>query len=408
MAENIVIVGGGHGAVMTALNSRKLGFKGAIIIVGEEDEIPYQRPPLSKGYLLGETVRKRLQVRHPDVLAENQIELLTGVRVTGIDRNAKQLSLEAGEPVAYDKLVIATGARPRLLDVPGADLDGIHTIRSLADVDALREELPSAVNCIIIGAGFIGLEAAAVLRKLDKKVTVLEAAGNMMGRSVSSEVATFFQSAHESRGVVFQFNCFATAFQGKAGRVRAVETKDGRTWPAELAILGIGILANDELAKASGLATDRGILVDEYCRTEDSSIYAIGDCTRHRNLRYQGHISLESVQNAVDQAKVVAAAIAGEAKPYRDLPWFWSDQYDMKLQIAGLSQGSDETMIYDDGRESGKLGICHFKAGELIAVETVNRAADHIAAQRLLASGKPVRREDLSGESSSLKAMAGF
>jgi len=406
--SNIVIVGGGHGAVMTALNSRKLGFEGTISIIGEEDEIPYQRPPLSKGYLLGETARERLQVRHPEVIAENRIELRTGVRVTGISRKIKQVNLESGERITYDKLVIATGARPRLLDVPGAELSGIHTIRSLADIDALREELPRATNCVIIGAGFIGLEAAAVLRKLDKEVTVLEAAASVMGRSVSTEVATFFRTVHENRGVTFHFNCLTAAIEGRAGRVCAVQTEDGRNWPADLVIFGVGILANDELAQKAGLTTDHGILVDEYCRTNDPSIYAIGDCTRHRNLRFDGYISLESVQNAVDQAKVVASVIAGKAKPYNDLPWFWSDQYEMKLQIAGLSQGSDEIMVYDDGQDGVKLGVCHFRSGELIAVETVNRAADHIAAQRLLASEKPVRREDLGSKETSLKAMAGF
>ncbi len=406
--DNIVIVGGGHGAAIAAVTMRKLGIEAPIQIIGEEPETPYQRPPLSKAYLLGEMVRERLQVRHPDVFKENNIELTLGQKVMELNRTIQQLLLESGEVVAYDKLVLATGGVPRKLNISGSDLNGSHCIRNLADIDLLRSELAAAHDCVVIGAGFIGLEAAAVFSKLGKSVTVLEAADGVMGRSVSSETAAFFKTAHENHGVKFNFDCFATEFVGKAGRVKEVQAADGRVWPADVIVVGIGIEPADSLAKTAGLTCDRGVLVDEFCRTDDPNIYAIGDCTRHRNLRYEGHISLESVQNAVDQAKIVASGLAGNPQPYNELPWFWSEQFDLKLQIAGRSQGANNVLIYDDGLESGKLGVCHFAVEHLIAVETVNRAADHMVAGRLLSGTKPITRSDLAGEGASLKAMAGF
>ncbi len=406
--DDIVIVGGGHAAAIAAVSLRKLEVARPIRILCAESELPYQRPPLSKGYLSGSYLRERLAIRHAEFYSERGIELHLGQTVRAIDRQAKQVRFEDGDTVAYGDLILATGAREIRLDIPGADLAGIHTVREIADIDHLRGELEGADVCAVIGGGFIGLETAAVFRKLDKKVILFEAAERLMGRSVSQEISEFYLNYHRAQGVDIRLSALVAGIDGADGRIAAVESGDGERVAADLVVMGVGVRPRDELARAAGLKCERGVLVDEFCRTDDKHIYAIGDCTRHRNLRYDDLLCLESVQNAVDQANVVATVLAGAPQPYDMVPWFWTDQYDLKLQIAGLTRGADDRLVYDDSSESGKLGICHFRAGELIAVETVNRAADHVLARRLLSASTPTRRADLLEPAASLKALAGL
>lgn len=382
----VVILGGGQAGWQTAESLRQEGWTGAIALIGEENRLPYQRPPLSKAYLLGEIDLPRLMFRAPQWYADHDITVRTGVRATAIDRAARTVALDDGAYVAYDHLVLALGARPRPLPVAGAGLAGVHHLKTIDHITAIESELAAVEDVAVIGAGFIGLEFAAVARKLGKRVTVLEAAPRVMARAVCPELSAFFADAHRGHGVDLRLGAGVAALRGGA-RVAAVELADGSTVPAGLVVVGVGVVPEIELAAAAGLECDNGIVVDAHCRTSDPRVFAAGDCaaTRHP-FADGGLIRLESVQNAADQGRIVAASIAGTPKAYDAPPWFWSDQYDLKLQMVGLRQGCDLTVTRGD-MASGKFSLFHFRADVLRSVDSVNRAADHIQGRKLLAAG---------------------
>ena len=403
MSGGTIIIGAGHSGGIAAEALRSKGYEGKVTLIGDEAALPYQRPPLSKGFLLGEVSAEQLYLKPADFYAQKTIDVVTETRVEAIQRDDKTVALSTGETLSYDFLIIATGARPRMLNVPGADLAGIHALRTLEDVDAIRTGLEDAQSCAVVGGGFIGLEIAAVLKKLDKQVTIIEAADRLMGRAVSPNVSDFFLDLHRGNGCTVMLSAGVTGFEGDDGHVQRVVTSAGPV-DAGLAVIGIGVIPNDDLARATGLAVDRGIVVDRSGRTSDPDIFSIGDCCHLEHAMHEGRIRLESVQNAVDQAKLVASAIIGDPADYGVVPWFWSDQYKAKLQIAGLSNPEQDRIAYRD-EEAGTLAVYHFDNDRLRAAETVNRAADHMSARRLIAAEAPVSRADIEATGGQLKPL---
>ncbi|MER5181008.1 FAD/NAD(P)-binding oxidoreductase [Streptomyces sp. NPDC002896] len=388
-----VVVGAGQAGAQVAATLRKDGYDKPITLIGNEPEPPYHRPPLSKAFLLGSAGETALHLRDESFYRDNAIELRLGTWVTGIDRSAKEVRL-VGATLAYEHLVLATGARPRPLAVPGADFDGVLPLRSLADARELRERMASARSVVIVGGGFIGLEFAAVAAAEGREVTLLEVGERLMGRSVTEQVSRYFADAHVDRGVRVRLGTGVVEFLGRRGDVTGVRATDGQTHAADLVVTGVGVVPNSELADQAGLAVNNGILVDTSLRTADPRIHAIGDCARFLSAHLTVPVRLESVQNAVDQAGHAGRRIAtGEARPYRELPCFWSDQKGIKLQIAGLSTGYDHVQLLGDPA-GGRFSTLAFRSGRLVAVESVGRPAEHMAARRLLSSGReltPVR-----------------
>ncbi|CCQ74511.1 NAD(P)/FAD-dependent oxidoreductase [Magnetospira sp. QH-2] len=402
-APGVVIVGAGQAGYQTAESLRQEGYEGSITVVGEEPHVPYQRPPLSKAYLLGETDKHRLKFRAEEYYGEHAIDMRVNMAVTAIDRAAKHVSLSDGTTLDYARLVLATGARVRTLPVPGGDLDGVLTLKTLDDVDHIERRLKTVENVVVIGAGFIGLEFAAVSRKLGKNVTVLEAAPRVMGRVVSETLSSYFEQVHRDHGVRIHCNAMVSELTGN-GMVEAVLCADGTSYPADLVVVGIGVIPNVALAESAGLPCANGITVDEFCRTGDPDIYAAGDCAVYAHPFADAPLRLESVQNAADQGRTVAAAIAGNPKPYETVPWFWSDQFDLKLQMVGLQNGCDQMVIRGD-REAHKFSLFHFRAGRLRAIDSINKAADHIQGRKLLAAGKSPTPEQAADESFKLNSL---
>ncbi|PLX40524.1 MAG: pyridine nucleotide-disulfide oxidoreductase [Hyphomicrobiales bacterium] len=402
----IVIAGAGQAGFQCAESLRQHGFDGPISLIGEEASVPYQRPPLSKAYLLGESDHQRLKFRDDGWYGEHDIDLRTGVTVTGIDRAGHAVGLSSGGTLGYQRLVLALGARVRPLPVPGAELDQVCYLKTIADVDRIAARLETADQVVVIGAGFIGLEFAAVARKFGKQVTVLEAAERVMGRAVSATLSGFFEQAHEARGVRILCNCAVTRINPLPdGRV-GVEAGDGAVHEADLVVAGIGVVPNTELAAEAGLACDNGIAVDGFGQTSDKDIFAAGDCAS-TPLPFAGRrLRLESVQNAVDQAKCVAASLAGAPQAYDRVPWFWSDQFELKLQMAGLIEGCDSHVSRGD-MAAGKFSLFHFRAGQLRAVDAVNKAADYIMGRKLLEAGLSPSPEQVADESFKLKSLLG-
>jgi len=381
--QSVVVVGGGQAGFQTAASLRQGGFRGRITLIGDEPGLPYQRPPLSKAYLLGKVAADGLCFRPTTYFADQRIDLLHD-RVTNIDRANRRIALAAGAALDYGHLVLAPGARNRPLPVPGAELAGVFGLRTLADADALRPRLRAARSVVVVGAGFIGLEFAAVAAANGVSVHVIELADRPMARAVSRETARFFREAHEGWGVKFDFGQGIACIVGRDGRVTAVELSSGKQLLADLVVFGIGVLPNVELAAEAGLEVDNGIRVDAFLRTSDPCISAIGDAASFPGAHSSRHVRLESVQNAVDQARCVAARLTGQASPYRALPWFWSDQGDLKLQIAGLLNGCDSAVVLGSPSERAFSTLC-FHQGHLVAVESVNRPGDHMAARKILA-----------------------
>jgi 3-phenylpropionate/trans-cinnamate dioxygenase ferredoxin reductase subunit len=402
----VVIVGGGQAGFQTADSLRQEGYDGPIAILGEEPHAPYQRPPLSKAYLLGETDRERLKFRPEAIYAERGIDLRTGVRVEAIDRAAKAVTLAGGERLAYGHMVLATGARVRELPVPGADLAGVHSLKTLDDVDAIEAGLAAVERVCVIGAGFIGLEFAAVARKLGKGVTVLEAAPRVMGRVAAPELSEFVTGLHRAHGVEIVCGAQVSELRGEGGRVAAVACADGRLFDAGLVVVGIGVVPDVALAEAAGLECDNGIAVDGFCRTSDPDIFAAGDCASFDHPFAGKRIRLESVQNAADQGRIVAAAIAGTPRLYDSVPWFWSDQYDVKLQMAGLMDGCDETVVRGDPA-SGKFSLLHFRQGQFRAVDAISKPADYVQGRKLLEAGLSPTPEQARDTGFKLKDLLG-
>ncbi len=381
---SVAIIGAGQAAAQLIDSLRRRGHAGAITLVGDEG-FPYQRPPLSKKYLAGELGLDRLQLRQPRYFDEQRVELRLGRRATAIDRHAKQVQLVGGATLDYEHLIIATGSHPRRLKMPGADLAGVHYLRSLSDADHLRTEVHVGQRAVIIGGGYIGLEVAATLRQLGMEVTVLEMADRVMNRVVAEPVSRYYEREHASHGVKIELDVGVLALQGDTnGRVCAVETNRGAI-AANLVVVGIGVLPTDELAQNAGLACDNGIVVDEYCRTSDQAIFAIGDCSNHPSAHYGRRVRLESVDNAFEQANTVATNITGTPTKHDRVPWFWSDQYHHKLLIVGLADGHDQAILRGD-QANHSFSVCYLRDGEFIAIDTVNMAKDQMAARKLIAS----------------------
>lgn len=380
--NSIVIIGAGQGGYQVAASLRQEGFTGQITLIGDEPGLPYQRPPLSKAYLLEKITTTNLRLRQENWFADQKVDLLHD-RVTAIDRAQHRVTLASGQALAYDHLVLATGARNRTLPVPGADLQGVIGIRTLADADALMPMVKQAKSAVVVGAGFIGLEFAAVAASLGLSVHVLELADRPMARAISQPMSQLFRDAHEGWGVTFDFRQGLTRIDGQDGRASAVITTDGRSLPADLVVYGIGVLPNVELAAEAGLDIENGIRVDAHLLTTDPAISAIGDAVAFPSVHAGGLVRLESVQNAVDQARNVAARLMGKPAPYTALPWFWSDQGDLKLQIVGLSTGHDQTLLLGDPA-SRQITVLCFKGDTLLAIETSNKPADHMVARKIL------------------------
>ncbi|HEX5786686.1 MAG TPA: FAD-dependent oxidoreductase [Woeseiaceae bacterium] len=405
MPETLVIVGGGHAAGQAIASLRQQKYRGRIVLLGEETHPPYQRPPLSKKFLAGELSAERLYVKPAAFYDAPDIDVRPGTRVTGIDRDRGAVTTEDGLTVAWDALLIATGSRVRRL--PGDETlpAGIHYLRNIADVDAIRADFAVAKRLVIVGAGYIGLEVAAVARTLGLDVTVLEMAGRVMSRVVSPAVSAFYESVHRAQGVDLRLNTGLAGFAGRP-RVRAVVTAAGDEIPADVVVVGVGIVPNVELAAAAGLEVDDGIVVDAGCRTSDPRIYAIGDCTSHPSAIYGRRVRLESVPNALEQARTAAGNLCGGRLEHAEVPWFWSDQYDLKLQIAGLSQGYDSVIVR--GSPADRAFSClYLRDGRLLAIDAVNTPRDFMQAKALIASRAhpdPARAADAA---SPLKGLAG-
>jgi 3-phenylpropionate/trans-cinnamate dioxygenase ferredoxin reductase subunit len=406
MAEPVVaIIGAGQGGFQTASSLRQEGFAGRIVLFGDEPVLPYQRPPLSKSYLAGESGRDELWLRPEAFYEKQRIELALGESVARIDRRGAALRLASGRDFPCDRIVLATGARNRPLPVPGADLDGVLGLRGLADADALRQRLAEAREVVVIGAGFIGLEFASVAITAGAAVHIVELTQSPMGRVVSVPVSRFYTEAHRQWGATLSLGTGVARILSERGRVTGVETSDGRRLPADLVLVCIGVVANAELAAAAGLAVANGVVVDETLVTEDPAIWAIGDCASFPTRFAEGRVRLESVQNCVDQARAVAAAIVGKPAPYDKVPWFWSDQRDLKLQIAGLVTGHDAAIVRGEP-ESRSFSVFCFRGGRLIGVESVSRPADHIAARRILAGEPRLSPEEAADPDFDLRAHA--
>ncbi|MBK6596797.1 MAG: FAD-dependent oxidoreductase [Proteobacteria bacterium] len=395
MPERIVIVGAGQAASQAVDTLRKQGFGGSLTLVGDEPVAPYQRPPLSKKYLAGLLAADRLTIRHDAFYADHQVDTRWGRAAVKLDPARQLVELDEGEALPYDALLLTTGSRPRRLSLPGAELDGIHYVRNVADVDRIRAELAATRRAVVIGGGYIGLEVTATLRDLGIDVTVLEMADRVMNRVVCETVSRFYEQQHRKRGVELLLGTGLAELLGDGDKLRAVRCVDGREIECDLVIVGIGVLPNDELASAAGLKCNNGILIDEFCRTSEPAIFAAGDCTQQVNRHFGVSVRLESVDNAFEQANTAALNMVGVMTVHDKVPWFWSDQYDLKMIIVGLSQGHDE-LVLRGTPDNHSFSVCYLKEGELIAIETVNQAKDQMAARKLIAAHARPNRAKLA------------
>lgn len=404
-ASGVVIVGGGLAGFQSAVALREMGYADRIVLVCDEAFAPYHRPPLSKGFLLDETDEARLAMRPVDFFAGKNIELILGRRVAAIDRVQHRVTLDDNAMLNYRHLILAVGARNRLLPVPGANFAGVCHLRTLPEAQILRERLREVNSAVVIGAGFIGLEFAMSAIKRNVEVTVLDVMDRPMARALSPTMSAIFTREHEKCSVKFAFKTQANRVVERDGDVSGVETTDGRVFPAELVVVGIGVEPNVELAAACGLQIRNGIVVDEQLLTEDPYISAVGDCAAHPNVFADGaEIRLESVQNATDQARCVAARLSGKPLRYTNVPWFWSDQGALKLQIAGVATHIDQSVLRGDPAGVSCANFC-FRGGRLLAVETLNRPADHMAARRLLAQHVALTPAEAADEGVDLKKL---
>mgnify|MGYP001825917653 CR=1 FL=1 len=401
----ILVIGGGQAGAQALISLRQNGYEGALHLIAEEPFLPYQRPPLSKAYLKGEMAKERLAFKPQDWYESHNITLHLGVRADKIDRENHILHLQDGTELTYDALIIATGARPRPLKLEGADLKGVQDLRGLDDIDQLRPALKRGTRLVIIGAGYIGLEAAAAARSLGAEVTVLEMAERVLARVTSPVISTFFTQLHERQGVSIRTKVRTDCLMGKAGHVSGVKLSTGEELPADIVLVGIGVLPNQELAEAAGILCETGICVDEAGRTSDPDIFAAGDCTSRPLIHYDRRGRLESVHNAIEQGKCVAAALMEKPGPKLDVPWFWSDQYHIKLQIAGLSQGYENFIVRGDPT-SERFAVFYFKAGKLLGVDAINAPPEFLVTKKLIISGSALAPEELQDTSLSMKEIA--
>jgi 3-phenylpropionate/trans-cinnamate dioxygenase ferredoxin reductase subunit len=399
MQPGVVIVGGGQAGLEAAAGLRTQGYEGTVTLICEEPHAPYQRPPLSKEFLTGKQDVDRVFLRTLAYYEKQRIDLILDERVTEINAGAKLVHLAGGGTIPYAHLILAVGARNRILPAPGTE--NVLYLRSLDEAVTLKQRIAEARHgVVVIGGGFIGLEVAAAARAAGKPVTVIEAAPRLMARAVSPVLSNFFLDLHRSRGTEVLLNTLAVEV-----RPDSLTLENGRRLAADLVVAGIGVVPNVELARAAGLEVNDGIMVDEYLRTIDPAIFAIGDCAEHPNVFAGGRVRLESVQNAVDQARCVARVILGQAEPYRDVPWFWTDQFDVRFQMAGLS-GTHDQSVLRGSIETGKFSVFYFKQGRLLAVDSVNRVGDHVNARKMLAAGTPLTLVQAADETVDLKRLA--
>jgi 3-phenylpropionate/trans-cinnamate dioxygenase ferredoxin reductase subunit len=402
--QTCVIVGASHAGTQLALSLRQGGWEGRIVLAGDEPVKPYQRPPLSKDVLSGAKSMEQILIR-PDAVLENAgIEFMLGRRVETIDRTRKILYLDNGETQDYDKLALTLGAYPSTIPLTGTDKYGVHYLRKLADVEQIRPLIGEGKSAVIIGGGYIGLEAGAVLRQTGMTVTVLEALPRVLQRVTAPVVSTFYQRLHDEEGLWVVTGALVTSIEGE-DQVERVHCADGSEIDADLVIIAVGVLPNTELAARAGLDVEDGILVDEFARTSDPDIVAAGDCTRHFNPIYQRRVRLESIQNAMDQAKTAAETLNGDPQPYHALPWFWSEQYDVKLQIAGLSQGYDNVVLRGDPETGRSFAVFYFEGERLLAVDAINRPGEFMLGKKLLMAGARVDKEKLADENIPVKSL---
>lgn len=400
--QRVVIVGAGHAAGQVVDSLRREEIDAEVTLVGEEAYVPYQRPPLSKKFLAGEMPQERLYLRKEAFYEQHGIRCISGVRADAIDRAAKHVTLSDGSTLSYDKLALTTGTRARPLPVPGADLIGVHYLRGIDDVRGIQANLDAAQNIVVVGAGFIGLEVAAVAAGMGKSVTVLEAMERAMQRVVAPIMSDYYETRHREHGVDVRVNAQVAEITGENGHATGLTLADGSTLATDLVIIGIGVIPNVELAEAAGLECDNGIVVDEFAVTSDPDIVSAGDCTNHPNRLLARRLRLESVHNAVEQAKTAAASLAGRQVAYEQIPWFWSDQYDLKLQMVGLSEGFDELAVRGD-MDANKFSVLYFRDDTLIAADSVNAIADHMAARKLLAAAAPITPDQAADVETPLK-----
>lgn len=396
----IIVVGAGHAGGQAAASLRQEGCEDEILIIGDEPHIPYQRPPLSKQYLAGEQGLERVYLRPEKFYADRNISIRSGVTVTAIDRAARNVTTSDGDVLAYTKLLLATGSRPRRLPVAGGDLPGIHYLRTIADVDAIKAEMAPGRKVVVVGGGYIGLEVAAVCIEAGMEVRVVEMESRLLQRVATASMAEFYHNLHSGRGVHLHTGVTVSGFTGN-GRVSGVRC--GETdFDADLVIVGIGIVPNVELAAAAGLGCDNGIVVDERCRTSDPNIYAAGDCTNHPNPLLERRLRLESVPNAMEQARVAAANICGGDKVYASVPWFWSDQYDLKLQMVGFAADGDTEVLRGD-KAANSFAVLHLRDAVVKAVDAVNSPREFMVCKQLI--GRKVDAGVLANPETDLKTL---
>jgi 3-phenylpropionate/trans-cinnamate dioxygenase ferredoxin reductase component len=400
----VIIVGAGHGGAQAAIALRQNGYAGSITVIGREPEIPYERPPLSKEYLAQEKPFERIQIRPAAFWEEKQVEMLLGDAVASVDPVAKAATLESGKTLNYNYLIWAAGGDPRRLDCPGSDLAGVHVVRTRADVDAIMAALPETRQVAVIGGGYIGLEAAAVLRKLGKEVVLLEALPRVLARVAGEELSAFYEAEHRAHGVDLRTGVGVAALEGEAS-VSAVRLADGSVVDADMVIVGIGIIPSVQPLLAAGAESGNGVAIDPHCRTSLPDIFAIGDCAAHMNGFASGAvIRLESVQNANDQATIAAKAICGELLPYQATPWFWSNQYDLKLQTVGLSMGYDQTVLRGDPA-TRSFSVIYLKGGQVRALDCVNMVKDYVQGRKLVEAGAVIDPARLADTDTPLKEL---
>ena len=397
----IVIVGGGHAAGQAAATIRQEGFEGELVLIGAETHIPYQRPPLSKQYLAGEQPLDKLWLRPEKFYVDRTIDVRTGITVENIDRDGQFVACSDGSLVPYDRLLLATGSRPLRPNLPGIDLNGVHTLRTITDVDKIRTGMESATHLVIVGGGYIGLEVASVAVTANMQVTILEMEDRILQRVTHPFMSAFYHKLHSGKGVDIRTKTRASEFVGD-GRVQEVLCGDGTTVDADLVIVGVGVVPNSEVASDAGLLCDNGIMVDERCVTSDPSIFAAGDCTNHPNALLDRRLRLESVPNAMEQSRIAAGNLIGGDKQYASIPWFWSDQYDLKLQMVGFSSDGDESITRGEP-ESHEFAMFHFDRGKVVAAETVNSPREFMVAKQLI--GRTIDPASLSNMDVDLKSL---
>ncbi len=402
-SQSVLIIGASHAGAQCAVSLRQGGFEGAITLIGDETQTPYHHPPLSKDFLSGSKAIEDILLRPARVYEDANITLKLGTRIAKIDRGQKRVVTDKGETLPYDKLILATGARVRKLPIAGAESERVFYLRDAADVLKIQAALPKAKRAVIIGGGYIGLETAASLRKLGFEVTVLEAMQRILQRVTAPVMSNFYRRIHTEEGITIAEDEMASSIT-EAPEQLTVNTKSGAQYSADMVIIGIGVIPNTELAEQAGLEVGNGIVVNEYCQTLDENIYAIGDVTWHHNSIYDTHLRLESVPNATEQAKTAALHINGTEKPYKSLPWFWSDQFDLKLQIAGLSTGYDDIIIRGDNETSRSFAAFYFKGDQFIAVDAVNDPRAFMFSKMALTKGQNLDKTKLASLDNDLKS----